>query len=93
LSGIVEEHLWNGVVPSTVFHKPELVLRYPRVTTLLNTAAKVHISSLDELLERVSDGDASSPESRAYWTSRLELWTMKALEDSVILERSGQRWG
>jgi hypothetical protein len=93
LSGTVEQYLWNGVVPSTVFQQDKLTLRYPRITTLLNTAAKVHISSLDRLLGRLAEGDPSSPKSRSEWTTRLELWTIKALEDSVILERSGQKWG
>ncbi len=91
LSGTVEEYLWRGVIPSTVF--TELALRYPRITTLLNTAAKVHISSLDKLLDQVKEGGATSPQKRSEWTSRLELWTIKALEDSVILERTGHTWG
>jgi hypothetical protein len=93
LSSTVEEYFWNGVVPSTVFQSSKLVLRYPRVLTLLNTAAKVHISSLDKLLNQVAGGEPSSPSNRSEWTARLELWTIKALEDSVILERTGQRWG
>jgi hypothetical protein len=91
LSSAVEKYLWNGVVPSTVFDK--LALRFPRITTLLNTAAKVHISSLDKLLNQLVDGDPTSPKNRADWTTRLELWTIKALEDSVILERCGRKWG
>jgi hypothetical protein len=91
LSGTVEQYLWNGVVPSTIFDK--LALRYPRTTTLLNTAAKVHISSLDRLLVQLLDGDPSSPKNRSEWTTQLELWTIKALEDSVILERVGRTWG
>jgi hypothetical protein len=92
LAGVVEQYLWRGVVPSSVFHENRLLLMHPSATTLLNAAARVHISSMDELLERVADADPLLPKDRAHWTSRLELWTMKALEDSVIFERTGQGW-
>jgi hypothetical protein len=81
--GVVEEHLHRGIVPSTVFYNGVRV--NPTPITILNTAYKVSLDSLDTLISSAWEQDPASVAVRAEWLRRLEQWTMKAFEDHRLL--------
>jgi len=80
---VVEEHLHRGIVPSTVFCKGQRV--NPKPITILNTAYKLSLESLDTLIQGAWEQDATSVAVRAEWLRRLEQWTVKAFEDHRLL--------
>jgi hypothetical protein len=79
----IEEYLKNCVVPSTLV-TPEGV-EYPDPITILNAAYKFKLESLKTLIATIADEDPCAVSSHHRWTQRLELWTMKALEDHTFL--------
>jgi hypothetical protein len=83
----VEEYLRNGIVPSTVLLGSHLC--NPDPVTILNASYKFYLESLDSLMEGIADQDPSKTRDRNRWIKRLELWTIKAMEDHKLL--SGQR--
>lgn len=83
----VEEYLSNGVVPSTVLVRGHLL--YPPPVAVLNASWKFHLESLDTLISRIEDQDPSKVSDRQRWIERLELWTIKAIEDHKLL--TGQK--
>jgi hypothetical protein len=80
---VIEEHLHRGIVPSTVFFNGDR--RNPRPITILNTAYKLALESLDILISSARDQDPASVRVRAEWLRRLEQWTVKAFEDHRLL--------
>lgn len=83
----VEEYLRNGIVPSTVLLGSHPC--NPDPVTVLNASYKFYLESLDSLMERIAEQDPSRTRDRNRWIKRLELWTIKAMEDHKLL--SGQR--
>jgi hypothetical protein len=83
----IEEYLSNGVVPSTVLVRGHLC--YPAPVAVLNASWKFYLESLDTLIGRIEGQDPSSVSDRQRWIKRLELWTIKAIEDHKLL--TGQK--
>jgi hypothetical protein len=79
----VAEHLHRGIVPSTVFCNGLRV--NPKPITILNTAYKLSLESLDTLILSAWEQDPTSVAVRAEWLRRLEQWTMKAFVDHRLL--------
>lgn len=80
---VIEDHLHRGIVPSTVFHNS--LRSNPKPVTILNTAYKLSLESLDTLILNAWDQDPNSVAVRAAWLRRLEQWTVKAFEDHRLL--------
>jgi hypothetical protein len=80
----IEEYLSNGVVPSTVLVGGHLC--YPDPLAILNASYKFYLESLDTLINSIQNQDSSSVGHRDRWIKRLELWTIKALEDHRLLK-------
>lgn len=74
----VRKLLMHGVVPSAV---PELDNRSPEPTTVVNSAFWFYLSSFRDFLSTIRDQDADKITDRVKWIERIEMWTLKALED------------
>jgi hypothetical protein len=83
----IEEYLSNGVVPSTVLVRGHLL--YPAPVAVLNASWKFYLESLDTLIGRIEGQDPCKVSDRQRWIKRLELWTIKAIEDHKLL--TGQK--
>ena len=82
----VQEYLQNGVVPSTLTKTNGEGSDVPNAVTLLNSSIEFCVESLHLLLDKIHEVDVNSIKDRAYWAKRIEFWTAKAIEDSVLLE-------
>lgn len=87
----IADYLHAGVVPSTILKaiepengKPQF--DHPDPITVLNVAYKIHLDSIEVLLQQV--GQRPSVKNRSEWVTRLELWASKAFEDHKLLSRS-----
>jgi len=86
-SEAIWRYLANATVPSTLslggeaFHPPEVAT--------INSAFLFSLASLSRLLAKVEGYDASRPKVSDYGqvAGRIELWTMKAIEDLALLSR------
>lgn len=77
--------LAKGVVPSRIFSGRPLSSALP--VAVVNAAYCFYLSGgLSNLIDQLADKEASDPKDRSYWTKRLEMWTMKAVEDFFLLE-------
>jgi hypothetical protein len=83
----IEEYLSHGVVPSTVLVKGHLL--FPAPIAVLNASWKFYLESLDILISRIEGQDPAKVSDRQRWIERLELWTIKAIEDHKLL--TGQK--
>lgn len=95
----IEQYLNNGVIPSTVMLENSLLRRglaaagwgpkprgqHPGFVPIINAAYKFYLESLPQLLRNIEDADDTSCVDRNHWMTRLEMWTMKAIEDSELL--------
>ena len=78
----VEDCLRVGVVPHTTTSNP------PDPVSIINSAFFFYLTSLPMVIsefEKPEDQNNVAVHSR--WTKRLEMWTMKAVEDSQIQDR------
>jgi hypothetical protein len=78
----VEDCLRVGVVPHTTSsssHDP---------VSIINSAFCFYLTSLPKVLEEFEGVEAKNDVAKhSLWTKRLEMWTMKAIEDSQIQDR------
>jgi hypothetical protein len=51
------------------------------------TEDALYLESLDVLIDRIDEQDSTSVLTRGQWVDRLELWTLKAIEDNSLLVR------
>lgn len=83
--GLVRRYLGYGVVPSTlVSNKEETV---PDPVALINGAYLFYLESLSELMKKIAGQSEISLSHRSKWAERVEMWTLKALEDLSLLSR------
>ena len=85
--GGIRAHLVRGIVPSTVVVNGQR--RFPGAVALINTAHKFCLESLDDLIRGIDGQDEKSARVRSTWYERVEMWTLKALEDNHLLTRQG----
>lgn len=86
LGSELEEYFKRGIVPSSIpvggqGHK------CPNPITILNVAYKFYLEKLDELINGIKDGNPASVKHRHEWTSKLEMWSMKAIDDYLLLNK------
>lgn len=71
-----------GVVPHTTNSTP------PDPVSIINSAFLFYLTSLPEVIQTFEGPDkAKKVSTHSLWTKRLEMWTMKAIEDSQIQDR------
>jgi hypothetical protein len=88
-SADVQACLAEGVVPSRLFSARPLSLAMP--VAIINAAFCFYLSEqLPSLITALADQDATDLEHRSYWIKRLEMWTVKAIEDFFLLEGAQQ---
>ena len=86
----VEECLWAGVVPVTT------TLGRPDPVSIINAAFCFYLTKLPALVRKFeAPGDRGDVAMHGLWMKRLEMWTMKSVEDSQIQARFRrmQRYG
>ncbi len=80
--------LENGIVPSVTWRsrKPELMDR----VIVINAAYHFLLTGLNQLVETVRSKPEldTRPKRLSFWRTRLESWTLKALDDYSLLARS-----
>src|SRR5262249_22080068 len=81
----IREHLVRGIVPSTTVVGGER--RVPGPVALINAAHKLCLESLDDLIKAIDGQDEKSARVRNTRYERVELWTLKALEDNQLLTK------
>jgi hypothetical protein len=78
----IEDCLRVGVVPHTKTSRP------PDPVSIINAAFCFYLTSLPDVIEQFEEPPAKNDLSiHSLWTKRLEMWTMKAIEDSQIQDR------
>lgn len=86
---LVGSYLAHGVVPSTLIEKG--TSRYPDPVVLINGAYLFYLENLPKLMNRIGGQDESNLSHRGKWAERIEMWTLKALEDLALLSNSVER--
>jgi hypothetical protein len=77
--GAVEQCLRAGVVPHTTTRGT------PDPVSLINAAFCYYLTSLPNLVKRFEEAkDHDKVSVHSLWTKRLEMWTMKAIEDAQM---------
>lgn len=84
-SEIIAKYFRDAVVPSTIIVEDKSI--NPNPIMLINSAFRFYTESLPTLIENVADGQPESVAALSEFTERLELWVLKAIEDSRLLER------
>jgi hypothetical protein len=80
--GHVEECLRAGVVPSTN------TARTLDPLSIINSAFCFYLTSLPEVIREFEKPELwNDVATHSRWTRRLEMWTMKAVEDSQVMTR------
>lgn len=82
---VISEYFREAVVPSTIVIDNKQ--RNPRTVVLINSAFCFYLTSLPSLVANIADQNPESVEARSKFTERLELWALKAIEDSRLLEK------
>lgn len=82
---LIQNHLAVGVVPSTVFSKSEDRFVNPSPISLLNAATQFYTQSLQMLFSNIEGLDPTNIEQRTLWTTRIESWISKSIEDVNLL--------
>jgi hypothetical protein len=76
---LIKNYLSRGVVPSTLIQKGRE--HSPDPVNLINAAYLFHLENLPELMQRIKGQNKDNLAQRGKWSERVELWTLKALED------------
>ena len=81
----IEKCLSHGIVPSapTDFDSGNV----PDPIAVINAAFCFYLSALPKLMGNLVEQDPRNLEHRSRWTRRLEMWTMKAIEDYQMWTR------
>jgi len=83
---VISKYLERAIVPSTIITESGPV--YPTPVVLINSAFRFVLQDFDNLLKRVDMEPMNPVRERSWYTERLELWVLKALEDYRLLSAS-----
>ena len=84
----IQDCLLAGVVP----HNKDRSPLHP--ISIINASFFFYLTSLPKLIEGFEEDTAQfDVEVHSKWTKRLEMWTMKAIDDSRLCQRFGKRNG
>jgi hypothetical protein len=78
----IEKCLEHGIVPSAPTDFDNVTV--PDPIAVINAAFCFYLSALPKLMGNLEEQDSKNLEHRSHWTRRLEMWTMKAIEDYQI---------
>jgi hypothetical protein len=84
-SDAICDYFRAAVVPSSV--KVANQQKHPTAVVLINSAFKFYLEHLPELIDNVEGEDKQSVEARSRYAEKIELWTLKAIEDSRLLTK------
>jgi len=76
--------LEHGVVPSAPLQMDSDNVTVPDPIAVINAAFCFYLSALPKLMGNLEDQDPKNLEHRSKWALRLEMWTMKAIEDFQV---------
>jgi hypothetical protein len=85
---LISQALNHGVVPSRVIRRKKE--EFPSPEAVVNSAFCFYLKNLPafvKTIRTIPEQRPDSPEHRAKWSRRLQLWTLKALEDHRLLVR------
>jgi hypothetical protein len=88
LGGVVSKLLLHGVVPSSIVDEKNGESRCPNPVTVLNVAFMTYLDRVADLMTKIEKQDIDSVKERAFWTEKLEMWTLKALEDYELITQA-----
>jgi len=80
---LVRTYLSQGIVPSTLVTDGKETC--PDGVALINAAYLFYLESLPDLMQKISGQDEDNLCHRSKWAERVEMWTLKALEDLSLL--------
>jgi hypothetical protein len=83
---VISDYLARAIIPSTIITKFGPV--HPAPIVLINAAFRFVLEDFDKLLEKIDKASLDSVKDRSWYTERLELWVLKALEDYRLLNAS-----
>jgi hypothetical protein len=83
---VISDYLAQAIIPSTIITKSGPV--HPAPIVLINSAFRFVLEDFDKLLEKIDKASLDSVRDRSWFTERLELWVLKALEDYRLLSAS-----
>ena len=78
----IEKCLAHGIVPSAPIDSDNVTV--PDPIAVINAAFCFYLSALPKLMGNLENQDPKDLGHRSKWTRRLEMWTMKAIEDFQI---------
>jgi hypothetical protein len=87
LKKVVTEYLRHGVVPSTVPDPDTGASAHPNPVTTLNVAYRLYLDEFAQLIGSIEKQNPNSIHDRNKWIKKLEMWTLKAVDDHELLER------
>lgn len=90
-SKVIAEYLSEAIVPSTIVIQGKR--EHPSPTVLINSAFRFYLENVPDLIKNVEKGEPLSVSARSKFTERLELWSLKALEDCRLLRSELQNGG
>jgi hypothetical protein len=86
----IHKYLGCGVVPATLVKDGK---RYqPDPVLLINAAYLFYLRDVPDLIAKIKDGKPNNLDQRTLWGERVELWTLKAMED-LSLPSARPLWG
>jgi hypothetical protein len=80
----IEQCLSKGIVPSRLFAGRPVSPAFP--IAVMNAAFCFYLTELTGLIGSLAEQDPGNLEHRSHWTKRLEMWTVKAIEDYFLLD-------
>jgi hypothetical protein len=83
----ISEYLRQAVVPSTIVVRGNT--EHPSPIVLINSAFRFYPEHIPDLIRNVENREPGSVKDRSELTERLELWSLKALEDCRLLSGRG----
>ncbi|MGD1025865.1 MAG: hypothetical protein ABR880_24045 [Candidatus Sulfotelmatobacter sp.] len=90
-SKVISEYFRQAIVPSTIVVEGKR--EHPSPVVLINAAFRFYLESIPGLIKNVNKENPASVEARSRFAERLELWSLKALEDCRLLESELQHGG
>jgi hypothetical protein len=84
LGGVVSKLLLHGVVPSSIVDRKTGESTSPNPITVLNVAFMAYLDRMADLMKKIQGENVDAVQDRARWAEKLEMWTLKALEDYEV---------
>jgi hypothetical protein len=80
---LIRIYLGQGVVPSTLVQGGRE--KTPDAVAVINAAYLFYLEKLPELMKKIAGQGETNLSHRSKWAERVEMWTLKALDDLSLL--------